>query len=120
MTNGICEIRVKGIVYPLYFNRMAIEEVAIRTETAVSANDFKVVCDLVYGGMVAHAYKYDFPYPKFSDVFQIVEDLYEEEDTVEQVANINKCFIESKYGREYIDAFENVKKKLTTPKMKKK
>lgn len=118
--NGICFIKVKGIEYPLYFNRMAIQEVAMRTEAATSPNDFKVTVDLVYGGMCAYNYSKDLPYPKFSDVYQIVEDFYEEEDCVEQLSEINKCFVESKYGKEYLSAFSDIKKKLSKLKTKSK
>lgn len=111
--NGICVIEVKGVKYPLYFNRMAIQEIAMRTENATSANDFKVTVDMFYGGMCAYNYSKDLPYPKFSDVYKITEDFFEEENCVEQLGEVNKTFVESKYGKEYLRAFDDVKKKLT-------
>lgn len=111
-TNGICSIRVKGVEYPLYFGRQAVEELALRTEANFSSNSFKILLDMVYAGMSAHAAKNGMPYPKESDVYQLVEDFLEEEDSAEQHDAIDECFKQSKYGSDYLKQLDDLKKKM--------
>lgn len=111
MSNGICEIIVGGEKHALYFNRQAVEEVAMRTEANISGNGFKVLCDLVYAGICAGRARQDLPYPAWHEVYALVEQLYEQEDGTEQQATIHHCFNTSKYGAQYLEKLEEIKKK---------
>ena len=111
MGNGNCIIRVKGVEYPLYFGRQAIEESARRSEISITGNSVKFFADTVYAGMANHATKLDVPPLPYSEVYDIVEEFYEEEDSAEQFEAIDTCFKESKYGRDFIEKIEELKKK---------
>lgn len=111
-TNGICSIRVKGVEYPLYFGRQAIEELALRTEANFSTSPFKILVDLIYSGMCAHAARKDIPFPKYEDVYELCEDFEDEEDSAEQYMAVDECFKASKYGSDYIDKLNDTKKKM--------
>lgn len=112
-TNGMTKITVKGVDYPLYFGRMAIEEVARRTEISVSPNHYKLFFDMVYGGMCNYTLTLDVPvpFPKISEVNTIIEDFYDEPDCKEQQEAVDKVFRECKWGKEYISKVNDLKKK---------
>lgn len=112
-TNGTCKITVKGVEYPLYFGRMAIEEIARRTEISISPNHYKLFLDMVYGAMCNHTLTLDVPvpFPTIGEVNAIVEDFYDEEDSKEQQETVDKCFRECKWGKEYINKVDDLKKK---------
>lgn len=101
MSDGNCTIRVKGVEYPLYFGRYAIEMIARRTEEDLSAENFKVTEDMFYGGIRNWQRQNQLPMSTGKDVFHITEDFFEEEDCVEQLTKVNECFLESKYGAEF-------------------
>ena len=112
MTNGICEIRVQGVKHPLYFGRLAQEEITRRTDANILGNSVKILTDMVFAGKVNHANKNELPFPTYGEVSDLVEALYEEEDAQEQISAMDECFRESKYGKQLLDGWEDLKKKM--------
>jgi len=111
-TNGICSIRVKGTEHPLYFGMLAIEEVSSRLGDNPSSNLVKIVTDMVYGGMCNHAFRNDRPFPTYESVADLVEELFDEEDSNEQYMALDTCFRESKHGSKWMQKMEELKKKV--------
>lgn len=112
MTNGICEITVKGVKHALYFGRLAQEEISLRTETNVLGNPIKVLTDMIHAGRVNWAYKQDTVYPSWKETTDLVDDWLEEENFPEQNEAVDKCFRESKYGKQLLEGWEELKKKM--------
>lgn len=112
MTNGICEIKVAGVVHPLYFGRLAQEEISRRTDANILGNSVKVLTDMVYAGRVNYANRHELPFPSYTEISDLVEDWTDEEDYSEQVEAVDKCFRESKYGRKLVEGWEELKKKM--------
>lgn len=110
--NGITEITVGGVKYPLLFGRAAAEEMNTRLFSELTPNDFKVTNDLIYSGMMNYAISRDLPIPRYSDVFTISELLYDEDDGSEQYQNLWKVFQESKWGKIIDDKVKEAKKKI--------
>lgn len=113
-TNGICHIRVKEVKYPLYFGMLAIEELVNRLDRSDSDNHVKILTDMVFSGMCNHAYRQDLEFPKYSEVCDLIEDFFDEEDSSEQYVAIDLCFKESKHGSRWVEKLEELKKKIET------
>lgn len=111
-SNGITKIIVKGVEYPLYFNIQAVEEFTNRIFDNVSSSPFKVMVDMIYSGMVGHAASKNIAYPKFEDVYKICEEFMDEEDSAEQYEEIDRVFVQSKWGSKKIEELEDIKKKV--------
>lgn len=109
--NGITKVIVKGVEYPLYFNIQATEEFTNRLFENSSSSPFKILVDMIYSGMVGHAASKNLPYPKFEDVYKLCEEFMEEEDSAEQYDDIDRVFVESKWGKKKIEELEDLKKK---------
>ena len=114
-TNGFCEIKVgKGEserTYPLLFGLAATREMARRTVEGMTANEIKVLTDLVYSGSMNHAIASDLPFPSYSEVYGIVEEFQEREDATEQFDRIWETFNASKFGSQWIKTVDEAKKK---------
>ena len=111
-SNGITKIIVKGVEYPLYFNIQATEEFTNRIFDNVSSSPFKVMVDMIYSGMVGYAASKNIAYPKFEDVYKICEDFMDEKDSAEQYEEIDRVFVQSKWGSKKIEELEDIKKKI--------
>lgn len=110
--NGITEITVGGEKYPLLYGRAAAEEIAIRIGRSFTANSFKNNLDLIYAGLLNHAIKHDNPIPEYEEVYSLVEAFHDEEDAKEQIEKISGVYAESKWGRDFLSALEEAKKKV--------
>lgn len=120
--NPNSKIRIGGVEYPLYFGMQAAEEVGRRTEQYLTQNSFKIFVDIVYAGMSNHFTKLDVPPLSYKDVYELVEEFVNEDDSSEQQDAIARAFNESKYGSELLQKYEDIKKKLekATAEVKKK
>lgn len=98
----------------MYFGRLAQEEISRRTDANILGNAVKILTDMVFAGRVNYTNRYDLPYPSYTEVSDLVEKLYDEEDCQEQIDAVDKCFRESRYGREMLDSWSDLKKKLET------
>lgn len=112
--NGYYDFKdAEGVVHSLYFGRQAAEEFARRVEKHLTDNTFKINVDIVYSGMANNMTRLDMPMINYSDVYDMLEKLLDEDPDLfaKQMAEIEKVFWESKYGREYEAKLEEVKKK---------
>ena len=114
MGNGNCVITIGGIDYPLYFGRLAVEEFAKRTEQHLSPNGFKIATDMVYAGMINFQSRNNLPLSPYSEVYDLMEAFSDEENWEENFRQIDEAFFDSKYGSQYKDKIEELKKKLET------
>lgn len=116
MNNGYSEIRInvegeEPIIHTLYFGRQAVEEFGTRMVSYTTANTFKLAADMIYAGMANHATKIDTPPLPYHKVYEIVEQLFDQEDFEEQNKAMQEVFWESKYGKEYSEKLKEFKKK---------
>lgn len=108
----VSEITIGGVKYPLLFGVAAAREMSMRTSENISGNDVKLTQDLLYAGRMNHAIANDLPIPSYTEAYQIVEILYEEEDGQEKQTKIWAEFEESKAGRDWLAKIEESKKKI--------
>lgn len=111
-TNGITKIIVGGKEYPLLFGRAAVEEMSRRSSEKLSNNGVKLLTDLVYSGLLNRAIKDDSEFPSYSDVYDLVEDFQLEEDSSEQYEKIWKIFESSRWGSQWLEKLNEIKKKV--------
>lgn len=111
-TNGVAQIKVGGKTTPLLFGRAAAQEMSNRTIDKLSGNSVKLLVDLVYSGMLNHAIKNDFPFPLYSEVYDLIEEFEDEEDAVEQEELLWETFQASRWGSEWAKVIEEAKKKV--------
>lgn len=112
-TNGVAEIRVGGITYPLLFGRAAAQEMSDRTLSNLSGNPVKLLTDLVYSGMMNNAILNSQKFPSQTEVYLLVEDFSDEKDMLEQEKALWDTFEASKWGSKWNEEIAEVKKKAT-------
>lgn len=112
-------IDVEGVEHTLYFGRQAVEEFGRRTEKYMTDNGFKIAVDMVYSGIANYMTKLDMPVMKYDQVYEMLEKLSDLQEGTEavphydkQYEDITQCFWESKYGSEYAEKLEEIKKKV--------
>lgn len=114
-TNGICEIKVGSgadeRTYPLLFGLAAVREMARRTIEGFTANEIKLVTDLVYSGSMNYAISKDLPFPTYGEVYALVEEFQAREDATEQFDYMWETFNASKFGAKWVAQVEEAKKK---------
>lgn len=110
-TNGVAVLRVGGNEYPLLFGRASVEEMARRFTENISGNGFRLFLDLVYSGMLNQAIRDDMPYPDRTELHDLVEQFYDEPDSKEQHSKIWETFEKSRWGSEFAEKMEVLKKK---------
>lgn len=111
-SNGNCVMKIGDMVYPLFFGRMAVEEFAKRTETTLSDNAFKLAADLIYAGFMNFQTRQNLPMSTYEEVYDLVEEFFDQEDAQKQFEDIDVCFFQSKYGSKYKERIEELKKKI--------
>lgn len=110
--NGLTEINVGGTQFPLLFGRLSVEIITKNlTEDTMDTLEEQTI-ELVYAGMRNYAHAKRLPKPKWVDVYEICQQLFDEDDFVEQIKEINTVFEESRFGSELIAKLDDVKKKI--------
>lgn len=114
--NGIFEITVKRTKHKLMFRMKAAQILKMRAansvETTGTVDEFKAFVYLVYAGMCNYAESLDLVYPTYEYVYELVDDLLNESDSIEQQTKLWQCFNESKAGenlQEFIKAVSVIK-----------
>lgn len=120
MGNGNCVIIVGDVPHPLFFGRLAVEEFAKRTEDNLSANGFKIATDMVYAGIINFQSRENLPMSSYREVYDLMEEFSDQKDFQEQYLKVDETFFQSKYGSQYKERIEELKKKIVeeTEKMK--
>lgn len=112
-TNGVAEIRIGGKVYPLLFNRAAVQEMSERSQRNLSSNGVKLLSDLVYSGMLNHCIRHELSFPNYSEVVAMIEDDFpDEEDAIEQEKLLWEVFETSRWGSKWVNELNEIKKKV--------
>lgn len=114
MTNGYIDIKIGAETYGLFFGRQSVEEFARRTEKYLSDNSFKIATDMVFSGMANYATKHELPVLPYEQVYDLMEEFSDQEDYNAQYAKVAETFWESKYGSDYREKLEELKKKVET------
>lgn len=112
MGNGNCVITIGGVPHPLYFGRLAVEEFARRTEENISGNGFKIATDMVYAGIINFQSRENLPMTSYKEVYDLMEEFSDQEDFQEQYLKVDEVFFQSKYGLQYKNKIEELKKKI--------
>lgn len=106
-------IKVAGKEHTLRFGRYAIEEVILRTADNPSQSTFKIVCDIIYAGICDEMFRLDIRrVPKYEQVSELVEQLYDEPDASEQIDRVCNVFENSKNGKRLIADLKSSIEKL--------
>lgn len=111
-TNGMAKITVEGVEYPLLFARAAVQEMTKRSLGNPSANEVKLLTDLVFSGMLNFAIFSDGIYPVYTEVYKLVEKFADEETASTQEELLWVTFESSRWGAEWRERLEEAKKKL--------
>lgn len=110
--NGLASINVGGKIYPLLFGVAATQEIAKIVEKDYSDNEFTNIHAIIHGGMINHAIKARETLPSWTDTYEVAEAFYAEKDFIEQFNAVNKIFAESRWGSDYLNKLEDLKKKV--------
>lgn len=110
--NGVCDIRIEGVTYPLLFNIQANEELTASLMENPSPSNFKIMSDMIYAGMVGYAASEGIKYPARKDVYALCEKFLEEDDSKEQYEAVDKCYCTSTWGKKTIEDLDETKKKM--------
>lgn len=111
-TNGIAQIKVGGEIHSLLFGRAAVQEMSNRSIKNLTDNSAKLLTDLVFSGIMNHNIKYDLPRVEYSDVYDLVENFADEEDAKEQEKKLWETFEASRWGSQWVDELNEIKKKV--------
>lgn len=116
MSNGIAKITIhegdqKG-EYTLRFGMLGCAEFERRVLMNPTPNNTKLLIDMIYGGLYGEAMRNEQAVPKYSLSEDILESLEGQEDYHQQTMDIQKTYEESKFGKQSIEKFNNLKKKL--------
>lgn len=114
-TNGRYDLVVgtgeNARTYPLLFGMAAVREMARRTMDGFTANEIKLVTDLIYSGSLNYAISQDLPFPTYGEIYSLVEEFQEQEDATQQFDRMWEVFNTSKFGAKWIETVEEAKKK---------
>lgn len=142
-SNGIVSFEIEGVNHTLYFGMKAVsifvnksneellkvneEIIKLNTEKSedeeliplLPIDETKAVVFAVYGGMCNQAERYDLPYPKYVDAYDLTEKILLSEDKNIQV-NIWETFQDSRAGEGLFKLLNPVKKEDEADEKKKK
>lgn len=114
-SNGRCEIKVgegaEERTFPLLFGLAAVREMARRTVEGFTANEIKVLTDLVYAGRMNAAIADDLPFPSYGECYALIEEFQSRADATEQFDRVWEVFNTSKFGAEWLKTVDEAKKK---------
>lgn len=110
--NGLTNINVGGKLYPLLFGVAATQEIAKIVEKDYSDNEFTNIHAIIHGGMINHAIKARETLPSWTDTYEVAEAFYAEKDFIAQFNAVNTVFAESRWGSDYLNKLEELKKKV--------
>ena len=106
----------EGVVkeHTLYFGMQSVEEFSSRLSRYVTDNPFKLAVDLVYAGVANFRTKNDFPPIPYTEIYNFMEEFFDqdEEEFNKQVSEAQNAFWESKYGVQYREKINELKKKV--------
>lgn len=110
--NGLTEIKVGGVTFPLLFGVKATQYIAERLSEDFTDDPFEINKRLIYAGLLNYASYKDIPKPDMTQAYEICEALFDQEDATEQIEKISNTFAESKHGSKFITKLEEAKKKV--------
>lgn len=111
-TNGMAEITVAGVKYPLLFARLAVQEMTTRSLTNPSGNPVLLLINLIHSGLLNHAVFTDSVHPLYPETYLLVDMFAEEEDAKEQEQKLWNIFESSRWGADWVAKLEEAKKKM--------
>lgn len=109
--NGLVKLQIGEESYTLSFGMMGCMEFERRVVETPTTNKHKIMVDMIYSGLFGDAMMNDRPPVKYGDVCILVERLHDQDDYVEQLAEVNRVYAESKWGKDLLDRMDKFSKK---------
>lgn len=110
--NGVIDVKAGDKVYTLRFSMHGCHEFERRLYTNPSDDKVKALTDMIYGGLYGEAMRNEQAAPEYSDAYDLLEALYNEDDYIEQSLALQRVYEESKFGKQSIARAEELKKKM--------
>lgn len=112
-TNGMAEITVGGVKYPLLFGRASVQEMSDRCLIDMTGNSVVLLANLVYSGRMNYNKSESQPIVSYKEIWNLVEEFADEPDAQEQEKLLWEIFETSKHGSKWVTELAEIKKKMT-------
>lgn len=110
--NNACEIVLGDKKLPLLFGLMSYYEFTSKVTSLGGANFVQSTVHLVYAGHANWCAVKQKPAPKYEDIFEIVEQLYESEEGILELEKVQQCYEKSVAGEKMFNELGAAKKKI--------
>lgn len=120
--NGYTELTILGRKRGLKFGALAFERIGGSIAAIEQMGEYytlKFTADLLYAGLINNCFRKDeLPDFKYEDVFDWVEENANNQDVVNEIAEVVKVFEQSKPMQDAVESINQAKKELDEAKKK--